>query len=89
MASVEAVIEAKHLTPVSTTGGGVVTISFDRPPMSLDLKAGPDEAHFSPVPVSGFTFRTPSTPGVTEYLLSARWSEGDVSWVFLISVAAA
>jgi hypothetical protein len=85
MASVEAVIQAKHLTPVLTTAGGVVTISFDRPPKSLDLRGGPDEAHMSAVPVSGFTFRVPVTPGETEYLLDARWSEGDVSWVFLIS----
>jgi hypothetical protein len=38
------------------------------------------------VPLSGFTFRAPSTPGIWEYLLIANWNEGDVSWVFLISV---
>jgi hypothetical protein len=85
-ASLDAVASAGHLKPVYVTAGGAGLISFDRPPISVDLRTGPDEAHMSTVPLSGFTFRAPSTPGIWEYLLIANWNEGDVSWVFLISV---
>jgi hypothetical protein len=86
MASIEAVIQAGGLSPIRVLADSPGTISFDRRPKSMDLMVGSDEAHLQTVPLAGLSFRTPSTPGRWEYLLSGRWDEGDVSWVFLVSV---
>jgi hypothetical protein len=86
MASIEAVIQAGGLSPIRVSADSPGTISFDRRPKSMDLMVGPDQAHLQPVPLAGLSFRAPSTPGRWEYLLSGRWDEGEVSWVFLVSV---
>jgi hypothetical protein len=41
-----------------------------------------------PAPGSGSTFKTGGKPGTLDYLLTARLKEGDVSWVFVVSVQA-
>jgi len=86
MASIEAVIQAGGLSPIRASADSPGTISFDRRPKSMVLMVGSDEAHLQPVPLATLSFRVPSTPGRWEYLLSGRWDEGDVSWVFLVSV---
>jgi hypothetical protein len=86
MASIDGVIQAGGLSPIRVLADSPGTISFDRRPKSMDLMFGSDEAHLQAVPLSGLSFRAPSTPGRWEYLLSGRWDEGDVSWVFLVSV---
>jgi hypothetical protein len=88
MASIEAVIKAGNLTPFRVPPDAVATLSFDRPPESIELSAGLDEAHLEAVTLSGPTFRTSAKPATLDYLLTARWKEGDISWVFLASVQA-
>src|SRR5579859_3571975 len=88
MASVEAVIQAGHLSPVRVRPDAPATLSFDRQPDSIELSSGSDEAHLEPVTLTGSTFRTGGKPGTLEYLLTGRWKEGDVSWVFVVSVQA-
>jgi hypothetical protein len=88
MASMEAVIQARGLSPIRVLANGSGAITFDRRPNSLDLMVGSDQAHLQAVPLSGLSFEAPSTPGRWEYLLSGRWDEGDVSWVFLVLVGA-
>jgi hypothetical protein len=86
MASVDAVIQAGGLSPIRVLANNPGAISFDRPPKSMDLMVGSDDAHLQAVAVAGMSFRAPSTPGRWEYLLSGLWDEGDVSWAFLVSV---
>jgi hypothetical protein len=86
MASIDSVIQAGGLSPIRVLANNPGAISFDRPPKSMDLKFGSDEAHLQAVPVVGMSFRAPSTPGRWEYVLSGQWDQGDVSWVFLVSV---
>jgi len=86
MASMHAVAQTRGLTPTHVLAASPGTITFDRYPRSLDLMAGSDEAHLQAVPMDAMSFQAPSTPGVWEYLLSGRWDQGDVTWVFLISV---
>ena len=86
MASIDAVIQAGHLSPVRVRPDAPATLFFDRQPDSIVLSSGPDEAHLEAVTLTGSTFRTGGKPGTLDYLLTARWKEGDVSWVFVVSV---
>jgi hypothetical protein len=88
MASIEAIIQAGRLTPIRVRPDAEATLSLERQPESIELSAGPDEAHWDAVTLSGSTFRTGGEPGTLDYLLTARWKEGDVSWVFVVSVQA-
>lgn len=86
VASIDAAVQAARLSPIRVSAGSTGTISFDRPPKSMDLMFGSDGTHLQAIPVAGQSFRAPSTSGQWEFLLSGHWDEGDVSWSFLVSV---
>jgi hypothetical protein len=86
MLSIETVIQGDHLAPSLASAASPGTISFDRRPKSMGLMVGSDEAHLQAVPLTGNAFQAPVSPGRWVYMVSARWAEGDVSWVFVVSV---
>lgn len=87
--SIQSEIRTRGLDPVRVLPGSPGQIALDRSPLALNLTDGFDEQHLEPVPLSGRSFHAPSVPGRYAFRLSGHWREGDASWVFVVTVAAA
>jgi len=87
MMSPTQMIDENYLVPTAVKPGATLTYTFSRTPLkdSVELLLW-EQNDEKKVPLNKNVFRAPKKQGTYVYSISARWENGDASYIFAIQV---